>query len=101
MTSVNHHSKFVSQEPARDRQVGASVAVRGYHCRALATACILVCGALLATEFREVTLSIKMAQKPNIIGSLGPKVLKYESFEGAGWGLGTRFGTPCQRQPPI
>ena len=32
------------------------------------------------------TLSIKIAQKPYIIGSLGPKALKYESFEGKGWG---------------
>ena len=28
------------------------------------------------------TLSIKIAQKPYIIGSLGPKALKYESLEG-------------------
>ena len=44
-----------------------------------------------------LTLSIKIAQKPYIIGSLGPKALKYESFEGkgkviGGWSLG--FG-PC------
>ena len=31
-----------------------------------------------------LTLSIKIAQKPYIIGSLGPKALKYESFEGKG-----------------
>ena len=30
------------------------------------------------------TLSIKIAQKPSIIGSLGPKALKYESLEGQG-----------------
>ena len=29
-----------------------------------------------------VSLSIKIAQRPYIIGSLGPKALKYESFEG-------------------
>ena len=31
-----------------------------------------------------LTLSIKIAQKRCIIGSLGPKALKYESFEGKG-----------------
>ena len=31
------------------------------------------------------TLSIKIAQKPYIIGFLGPKALKYESFEGKGY----------------
>ena len=30
------------------------------------------------------TLRIKIAQKPHIIVSLGPKALKYESFEGKG-----------------
>ena len=30
------------------------------------------------------TLSIKIAQRPHIIGSLGPKALKYESLEGKG-----------------
>ena len=35
-----------------NRQVGASVSVRGYHCRALATACIPVYGLRLATEFK-------------------------------------------------
>ena len=30
------------------------------------------------------TLSIKIAQKPYLTGSLGPKALKYESFEGKG-----------------
>ena len=35
--------------------------------------------------FREsLTLSIKIAQKPYIIGSLGPKALKYESFDAKG-----------------
>ena len=31
-----------------------------------------------------LTLSIKIAQKPYIIGSLGPKALKYESFDAKG-----------------
>ena len=31
-----------------------------------------------------ITLSTKIAQKPYIIGSLGPKASKYESFEGKG-----------------
>ena len=31
------------------------------------------------------TLSIKIAQKPYIIGSLGPKALKYESFDAKGY----------------
>ena len=31
-----------------------------------------------------MTLSIKIAQKPYIIGSLGPKALKYESFDAKG-----------------
>ena len=30
------------------------------------------------------TLSIKIAQKPYIIASLGPKALTYKSFEGKG-----------------
>ena len=30
------------------------------------------------------TCSIKIAQKPSIIGSLGPKALNYESFDGKG-----------------
>ena len=29
--------------------------------------------------------SIKITQQPYIIGSLGPKALKYESFEGKGY----------------
>ena len=33
---------------------------------------------------RWLTLSIKIAQKPYIIGSLGPKVLKYESLDAKG-----------------
>ena len=36
---------------------------------------------------RRLTLSIKKAQKPYIIGSLGPEALKYGSFEGKGYGL--------------
>ena len=32
----------------------------------------------------EITLSIKIAQKPYIIGSLGPKALKYESLDAKG-----------------
>ena len=35
----------------------------------------------------SLTLGIKIAQKPYIIGSLGPKALKYKSFEGKGKGL--------------
>ena len=31
-----------------------------------------------------LSLSIKIAPKPSIVGSLGPKALKYESFEGKG-----------------
>ena len=33
-----------------------------------------------------LTLTITIAQKPYIMGSLGPKTLKYESFEGKGNG---------------
>ena len=33
---------------------------------------------------QDPTLSIKIAQKPYIIGSLGPKALKYESFDAKG-----------------
>ena len=33
-----------------------------------------------------VSLSINIAQKPYIIGSLGPKALKYESFDAKGMG---------------
>ena len=32
----------------------------------------------------SLSLGIQIAQKPSIIGSLGPKALKYESFEGKG-----------------
>ena len=32
-------------------------------------------------------LSLKIAQKPYIIESLGPKAIKYESLEGKGLGL--------------
>ena len=31
-----------------------------------------------------ITLSIKIAQQPYVIGSLGPKALTYQSFEGKG-----------------
>ena len=34
-----------------------------------------------------IALSIKLAQKPYIRGSLGPKASKYESFEGKGKAL--------------
>ena len=33
-----------------------------------------------------ITCSIKTAQKPYMIGSLGPKALKYESFDAKGYG---------------
>ena len=33
----------------------------------------------------SLTLSINIAQKPYIIGSLGPEALEYESFEGKGY----------------
>ena len=39
---------------------------------------------MLTWSVHCITLSIKIAQKPDIIGSLGPKALKYESFEGKG-----------------
>ena len=32
------------------------------------------------------TLGLKIAEKPYIIGSLGPKALKYESFDAKGKG---------------
>ena len=32
----------------------------------------------------RITLSIKIAQKPYIIGPLGPKALNYESFDAKG-----------------
>ena len=38
------------------------------------------------------TLCIKIAQKPYIIGSLGPKALKYESFDAKGKGPGYCYG---------
>ena len=34
-----------------------------------------------------LTLSIKLAQRPYMIVSLGPKALKYESFDGKGISL--------------
>ena len=39
---------------------------------------------LRAMSTHPLTLSIKIAQKPYIIGSLGPKALKYESFDARG-----------------
>ena len=36
-------------------------------------------------ECSTFSLSIKIAQKPCIVGSLGPKALKHESFEGKGF----------------
>ena len=42
----------------------------------------------------NLTLSIKIAQKRFIIGSLGPKALKYESFDAKGKGLGFRVKPP-------
>ena len=38
----------------------------------------------LSVEEETVTLSIKIAQKPYIIGFLGPKALRYESFDAKG-----------------
>ena len=40
---------------------------------------------------KTIALSIKIAQKPHRIGSLGPTALKYKSFEGVrvGVSLGT------------
>ena len=38
-------------------------------------------------------LSIKIAQEPYITGSLGPKALKYESFEGKGTSCNGGNGT--------
>ena len=35
-------------------------------------------------SLKTLTLSITIAQKPYIIGSLGPKALKYESFDAKG-----------------
>ena len=34
--------------------------------------------------FRLLSLSIKIAEMPDMIGSLGPKALKYESLEAKG-----------------
>ena len=44
----------------------------------------------------EYTLSIKIAQKPYIIVSLGPKALKYESFEGKGYANRTPSKAPLK-----
>ena len=42
---------------------------------------------ILSSQNRvTVPLSIRIAQKPYIIGSLGPKALKYESFDAKGTG---------------
>ena len=41
---------------------------------------------------QTLPLSINIAQKPYIIGSLGPKALKYESFDGKG----TCAPKPCR-----
>ena len=45
--------------------------------------------------------NIKMAQKPYIIGSLGPKVLKHESFEGKGLQTYHSQKCPVKRLQPI
>ena len=42
----------------------------------------------------NLALSIKIAQQPYIIGSLGPKALTYESFEGNGYRSLTLTLTP-------
>ena len=39
-------------------------------------------------QVKNHTLSIKIAHKPYIIGSLGPKALKYESFDAKGYYIG-------------
>ena len=43
---------------------------------------------LLSMVEVRLTLSIKIAHKPYIIGSFGPNALTYESFEGKGTGYG-------------
>ena len=47
--------------------------------------------------FGKVTLSINIAQKPYIIGSLGPKALNYESFDAKGEGGGQALSFKSQR----
>ena len=39
----------------------------------------------LGGQWKTHTVSIKIAQKPYIIGSAGPKALKYESFDARGY----------------
>ena len=50
--------------------------------------CISICSIYAAEPYTTysapISLSIKTAQKPFVIGSLGPEALKYESFEGKG-----------------
>ena len=46
-------------------------------------------GFMQGLGFRNIALSIKITQKPCIIGSLGPKALKHESFEVKGRVLGS------------
>ena len=48
---------------------------------------LLAPGLRLRVLDRANTLSIKIAQKPYIIGSLGPKALKYESFDAKGYAV--------------
>ena len=49
------------------------------------------------------SLSIKIAQRPYTVGSLGPKALKYESFDAKGlvWlrAIFFRLHSPCCRKP--
>ena len=50
--------------------------------------------------FDTISLSIKIAQKPYIIGSLGPKALKYEFLEGKGmWATSPLIHTPLSGDP--
>ena len=56
----------------------------------LAGLCAVFVGARVRAVLRAYTLSIKIAQKPYITGSLGPKASKYRSFEGKGQGCGLR-----------
>ena len=46
------------------------------------------------------TLSIKIAQKPYTIGSLGPKALKYESFDAKGY-FACRVVVPLSLNPSM
>ena len=45
----------------------------------------------MSMQHKDTSLSIKIAQKPHIIGSLGPKAFKYESFDAKG----LLSETPC------